>query len=57
MVKIINGSNDNDDDDDDDDDYNMNLILFGAHKEELVATLAPGCFHMCCLKKDDVRFL
>ena len=35
----------------------MDLILFGAHKEELVATLAPGCLHMCCLKTMSIRFL
>ena len=51
---------DNDYDDGDDnyyDDDDMDLILFGAHKEELVATLAPGCLHMCCLKTMSIRFL
>ena len=48
---------DGDDTDSGDDDYD--LILFGAHKEELVATLAPGCLHMRCLKwfDDESNFL
>ena len=43
----------------DDSGDDLDLILFGAHKEELVATLAPGCLHMCCLKwfDDDSNFL
>ena len=47
---------DGDDTDSGDDD---DLILFGAHKEELVATLAPGCLHMRCLKwfDDESNFL
>ena len=54
-----NDSNDNYDDDNEYDDEDMDLILFGAHKEELVATLAPGCLHMCCLKTGtiSIRFL
>ena len=37
----------------------IDLIFFGAHKEELVATLAPGCLHMRCLKwfDDESNFL
>ena len=29
----------------------MDLVLFGAHKEKLVASLTPSCFYMCCLRE------
>ena len=46
-----------DDDDEDDGNVDMNLILFRAHKEELVATLAPCCLHMSRLKNENVLSL
>ena len=29
----------------------IRLIVFGAHKEKLVAALSPGCLNMRCLPK------